>query len=88
MGNTDMTRKANPETKTVTTKDGRQYYQSVYDYSKKYDKSKDALRIRVPSGMREIIQRYVAETGNYASVNDMVNKLIEDELKKYGYLSQ
>ena len=77
-----MPRKANPDTEKIITEDGKTYYKSMYDYSKNYDKNEtDALRIRVPKGMKEKIQKFVAESDKYNSVNDFVNKLIMAEIE-------
>ena len=53
--------------------------------SEKYNsKAYDELKIRVPKGNREIIKKYV-DDNNERSVNDLINKLLEQqipELKK------
>lgn len=53
--------------------------------SAKYNsKTYDELKIRVPKGNREIIKKYV-DDNNERSVNDLINKLLEQqipELKK------
>lgn len=53
--------------------------------SAKYNsKAYDELKIRVPKGNREIIKKYV-DDNNERSVNDLINKLLEQqipELKK------
>lgn len=49
--------------------------------SKKYEADKiDAIRIRVPKGMREKIKKHAAKNGE--SANEMINRLIQDELSK------
>lgn len=48
----------------------------------KYIKEKcDEIKIRVPKGKKEIIQNY-AKSKN-TSVNNLVNKLLDEEMKVY-----
>ena len=58
----------------------------VEDYrkraSKKYEKEKvDSFLVRVPKGMKAKIAKKAKDNGE--SVNGMINRLIEKELKKW-----
>lgn len=46
---------------------------------KKWELKYERLYIRVPKGMKEKIEGHAKEKNT--SINDLVNKLIEDELK-------
>ena len=46
-----------------------------------YDRnSVDNIRLRVPKGWKEQMQKYVQNNNNYNSVNDMICKLIRKEI--------
>ena len=56
--------------------DGRQL-----DRSKEYDKTVEHVRLRVPAGWKDRMAAHVFENGDkYNSVNDMIVKLIRQEL--------
>ena len=60
----------------MTTTDERQL-----NRSEAYDKTVDHIRLRVPSGWKERMAAYVFDNGDkYKSVNDMLVKLIRQEL--------
>ena len=47
---------------------------------KNYERKVDSFLVRVPKGMKELITQKAKENGE--SVNEMINRLIEKELKK------
>ncbi len=49
--------------------------------SRKYETEKtDNLRVRVPKGKKEQIQKYAEQSG--ISVNELINRLIDEELSQ------
>lgn len=57
-------------------------YKSKIEADKRYSSKFDDLRVRVPKGTRQLLQEYVAASNQYASVNQLINDLISEVLKK------
>lgn len=56
-------------------------YKSKLKANLAYDRnSVDNIRLRVPKGWKEQMQKYVQYNENYNSVNDMICKLIRKEI--------
>ena len=56
-------------------------YNSKLKANLAYDRnSVDNIRLRVPKGWKEQMQKYVQNNNNYNSVNDMICKLIRKEI--------
>lgn len=49
--------------------------------SAKWEQKYDDLRIRVKKGMREKIKEHATKNGE--SINEMINRLIDQEINKY-----
>lgn len=49
--------------------------------SKKYDSKQDNIRLRLPAGYNQLMKDYVTAHEEYNSVNDLIRRLIERELK-------
>lgn len=71
-----MSKKADASLKTDSG-----LYKSKIEASKQYDKNNvDSIRVRVPKGWKEQIQKYVSGTDKYNSVNSMICDLIQKEV--------
>lgn len=78
-----MPRKKNPNL-TFVNSEGKEKYNSQYARHDLYDKFQtERVVVRVPKGANELIQRFQKNhKEEYSSVNAMVNKLLETELKR------
>lgn len=77
-----MPKKADASLK-ISSKTGKELstYESKMRASEKYDKENvDSIRVRVPKGWKEQIQKYVSGTDKYNSVNSMICDLIQKEV--------
>ena len=69
------------EKKTPVVEGVNKTVRSQLRASEKYDKENiDNIRVRVPKGWKEQIQKYVAITPEYKSVNDLICKLLQKEV--------
>lgn len=57
-------------------------YKSKIEADKRYSAKFDDIRVRVPKGTRQLLQEYVAANSKYTSVNQLINDLISEVLKK------
>lgn len=48
--------------------------------SKEYEKKVEQLTVRLPQGSRDELNKYVAESKKYSSVNTMIKALLEKEI--------
>ena len=56
-------------------------YKSKIEASKQYDKNNvDNIRVRVPKGWKDQMQKYVSDSDKYNSVNGMICDLIKKEV--------
>lgn len=71
-----MTKKADDSLKTDSG-----LYKSKIEASKQYDQNNvDNIRVRVPKGWKEQMQKYVSDSDKYSSVNGMICALIKQEI--------
>lgn len=70
-----------PKKADVSLKNDSGIYKSKLKANLAYDRnSVDNIRLRVPKGWKEQLQKYVQNNNNYNSVNDMICKLIRKEI--------
>lgn len=70
-----------PKKADANLKNNSGIYKSKIKASLAYDQNNvDNIRLRVPKGWKEQIQKYVQNNNNYNSVNDMICKLIQKEI--------
>ena len=70
-----------PKKADVSLKNDSGIYKSKIKANLAYDRnSVDNIRLRVPKGWKEQMQKYVQNNNNYNSVNDMICKLIRKEI--------
>lgn len=48
--------------------------------NRKYEQKFEQVKVRLPQGSKEKINKYVAETNKFSSVNAMLKALIENEI--------
>ncbi len=69
-----------PKKADINLKNNSGIYKSKIKASQVYDKNNvDNIRLRVPKGWKEQMQKYVQDSGKYNSVNDMICRLIQKE---------
>lgn len=61
-----------------TTKTANSQRKAIKEYEKKIEQ----LTVRLPLGSRDILNKYIAETNKYSSVNAMIKALLENEIGK------
>ena len=72
-----------PKKADTSLKNDSGIYKSKIKANLAYDRnSVDNIRLRVPKGWKEQMQKYVQNNNNYNSVNDMICKLIRKEIDK------
>lgn len=70
-----------PKKADTSLKNDSGIYKSKIKANLAYDRSSvDNIRLRVPKGWKEQMQKYVQNNNNYNSVNDMICKLIRKEI--------
>jgi len=70
-----------PKKADASLKNDSGIYKSKIKASLIYDQNNvDNIRVRVPKGWKEQMQKYVQDSDNYNSVNDMICKLIRKEI--------
>ena len=70
-----------PKKADVSLKNDSGIYKSKLKANLAQDRnSVDNIRLRVPKGWKEQLQKYVQNNNNYNSVNDMICKLIRKEI--------
>ena len=77
-----MPKKADDNLK-ISSRTGKELstYDSKIRASEKYDKENvDNIRVRVPKGWKDQMQKYVLSSDKYSSVNGMICDLIKKEV--------
>ena len=70
-----------PKKADTSLKNDSGIYKSKIKANLAYDRnSVDNIRLRVPKGWKEQMQKYFKNNNNYNSVNDMICKLIRKEI--------